>query len=659
MKKSIIFISLHLLFFSSLVAQEYSHKFGKVTDEELKMKVYTKDSAANAVVIYDIGYTVYDVVNGAFRLSTDYSKKIKVLKKEGADEANITIPYYFKSGSEKELIQGLEAVSYNMENGKLIKTKLEKKNVYDEEMNSKYRRLKFSVPNVKEGSVIEVKFNKSSPFIYGIDSWYIQGDIPVIFSEYEVKIPEYFMFNASTKGFEKIEVSENPVNQQFSITSGGGVNTVSCSARDLKFTAKDIPGIKKENHVWCVKDFLSSVTFELKATHFPNDFYKPYTQTWDNLDKTIANETDFGSNIKMSNPYEKETKGLIAGVVDEKEKIEKIYSFLKEHINWNETYSFYGNKAKDAVKSGTGDNGQMNMILLSMLKTAGIKAYPVLISRRSMGRLPYTFPSFDQLNTFVVAAETQDGKIYYMDGSAVQGGLNMLPVDLLVDRARVFDLTKTEKWVDLSSIARSQQVHTIIANLDKDGKLTGNLKSLYTYNDAYDYKNNFKKAKDSADYVEKLKDKMHFDIDSFRIAGKLPMSNMVKEEITFSKNNEASGEFIYLNPLIVGHIDENPFKQSDRKLPIEFSYPHTFMVNCVIVIPDNYKVAEIPTSVRYNLNDNCKTTYAISVDGDKIILNYKYTLNQIVFPVTDYASLKEYFAHLANKNQEMIVLKKI
>ena len=64
----------------------------------------------------------------------------------------------------------------------------------------------------------------------------------------------------------------------------------------------------------------------------------------------------------MGNPFKDEMKNLLTGVTDDKTKIEKIYQFLKDHISWNETYSFYGNKAKDAIKLKTGDNGQINIV---------------------------------------------------------------------------------------------------------------------------------------------------------------------------------------------------------------------------------------------------------------------------------------------------------
>lgn len=110
-----------------LWGQEISFKYGKITNDELTMRVYQKDTTAEAVVLYDEGYSyyVYTPENG-FVLQTEFKQKIKILKPEGVDRANIDIPYYYGDGSDRDYINNLEAISYNLEDGKVIKQNLRK-----------------------------------------------------------------------------------------------------------------------------------------------------------------------------------------------------------------------------------------------------------------------------------------------------------------------------------------------------------------------------------------------------------------------------------------------------------------------------------------------------------------------------------------------------
>ena len=648
---------------ATISAQEYSLKFGKVTNYELTMKVYPKDTTASAVVLYDDGntYFAYEHTTG-FKITEEIKRKIKILKQDAVSEATITIPYYFKSNSNRVSINGLEAFSYNMENGKIVKTKLEKKYIFDEEVSKRYRQIKFSIPDVKAGTVIEYKYMRETDNIFNMPDWTIQGDLPVVSSIYEVKIPEYFYYNIDTKGYESIKVDESSEIQQFNAGSNSttGSDNITCSCRDIRYTAKDIPALKDDNYVWCVDDFLSEVRFELKGTKYPNDFYKPYSLTWDDLEHTLNNETDFTANIKTSDPYRDEIKALVSQTKDETEKIQLVYSYIKNKIRWNEVYDFMGDNVKSAIKNGTGNNAQINIVLMSALKDAGIKNYPILLSRKSRGRLPLSFPSLNKLNTFIVAAETSDGKKVFMDGSATFGGLNMLPADLLVDRGRVFESSCTEKWVNLSNLGKNQHISSLILNLDKDGKMIGVQNTMYINQFAYSYKSAFNSTKDSTKYVEKFQNENQITIDSLKIGGKEPMSNVVKEQMNFTKKFETEGDFLYINPMIFTHITKNDFTQSERKLPVEFNYPYVIQLSCTITIPDNYKIEEIPKSLRIVMDENKgKCIYQVKQDGNVLQMSYRFELNQIIYPQNEYVFLKDFFGQVATKNAEMVVLKKI
>lgn len=661
MRKIILIIAISILPILAVKSESIDYKFGKISDYELKMNVYDKDSTAEAVVIIDEGYTTYEWRNDDFVVMNQMNKRIKILKKEGVDRGTISIPYYFKSNSNSESISGLTGFTYNLENGKIVKTKLDKQYIFDEEVNSSYRQIKFSLQNVKVGSVIEFKYTRTSKNAYSLPEWIVQTNIPVMHSLFEVIIPEYFIYNIETKGFETIDVKDEQKVQQFTIGySNSGLNTVTSNSRNLIFKANDIPALKDEPYVWCKQDFNSGVRFELQGTRFPNSLYKPYFQSWENLEETLKKETDFGLNIKQSNPYKDELNTLVASENNELNKIEKIYSFVKSHISWNDTYAFYGNQAKDAVKNKTGNNSQFNMILLSALRNNGIKAYPVLLSRRSEGRLPYTYPSFEKLNTFIVAAQTTEGKVYYMDGSATFGGLNMLPIDLLVDRARVFDDGIAEKWVDLTKIAKNQLVYLIKSKLNNNGDLTGVINSGFSNQFAYSYKSKFYSAKDSSEFVENFANDAHFKVDNILITGKDTMSNSVNEVINFTKDLGETSDIIYINPLIILHVDKNPFTESNRKLPIEFNFPYGIFIKSEIELPANYIVEELPKSIKISLPDNvAKCIYQVVQKDNILEINYKFDLTQTIYPQTSYSAIMDFYTQVALKNSEMIVLKKI
>lgn len=657
--KLIISIFLCLITLNPAYSEENSYKFGKVTREELEMTVYPRDSTAKAIILNEDGQIFFNFNVDNFVVDLELMKKIKILKQEGVEYATIKIPYYYKSTASREIINNLDAFAYNLEKGEIVKTKLDKKYIFDEKVNDNYHQMKFAIPNVKAGTVIEYKYVRRSPFYSNIPDWQFQTKIPVRKSRLEVVIPEYFLYNVDQIGYQPINSNETKINQTFSIAGNGKISSITCTSRKLTFEVENLPALEDDNHIWCVDDYLSGVRFELNGTQFPNDLYHSYTSTWKDIEKNLSENSDFVKNISKSNPYKDEIRALITPLTDNKSKIEAIYLYVKQKIRWNDTYAFFDNNPKEAIKNGIGNNAQINCILISVLNDAGFNAYAVMMSRRSMGRLPYAFPSLDKLNTYIVAVE--DGtNTYYLDGSAYYGGLNMLPTDLMVDRARTFDMKNENKWVDLTSLSKNQKINIVEAVINPEGDIEGTLKSFYKNEDAYTFKKMFSELKDSTEYIEKMKADNNLEIKNISITNhKDLMSNVVLEDLSFLKKSDSNGDYLYINPLIFQHITSNPFTQSERKLPIEFKYPQSFQLNASIIIPDNYLIEELPKSNIIKLEEaGGKMQYLIKQEDNKIQLSYKFDLNQTIFPETSYSFIRDFWGIIASKNAEMIVLKK-
>src|SRR5690606_25817146 len=171
-----------------------------------------RDSSAVATVLYKKGTTNL-VVNpdGSFTMRTDVETRIKIYKKEGLDYANFSISYY--TDGQRESVNFNDAVTYNLVNDKIEKTKIKKEGQFDEKINNYWSSKKIVLPNVKEGSVIEFNYTIRSPYLSTIPDWYFQQGIPVNKVEYVTFIPEYFVYRInlnSTDITTKEEIVENP-----------------------------------------------------------------------------------------------------------------------------------------------------------------------------------------------------------------------------------------------------------------------------------------------------------------------------------------------------------------------------------------------------------------------------------------------------------------
>src|SRR5436190_17215512 len=125
------------LFTSSLFAQQQLNaKFANVAPEDFKSQAYSIDSNANAIVIADIGSTKFIGNNkGNFSLEFNKFRRVYIVNKNGYDAASVEISIY-TDGDREEQLKNLKAITYNLENGKIVETKLDTKSaVFKEKIN--------------------------------------------------------------------------------------------------------------------------------------------------------------------------------------------------------------------------------------------------------------------------------------------------------------------------------------------------------------------------------------------------------------------------------------------------------------------------------------------------------------------------------------------
>ena len=132
-------------------------KWGKPTEQELTMTVYEEDKDAPAVVLCQLTNVSYTMDFHNYFVNYEVKTRIKVLTDAGKDYANVTIVYTDNPQRQysQEEIEDFKAVAYNLENGKVKKTKIGLDQIFKERVNDDYIRAKVAIPQVKVGTVIE------------------------------------------------------------------------------------------------------------------------------------------------------------------------------------------------------------------------------------------------------------------------------------------------------------------------------------------------------------------------------------------------------------------------------------------------------------------------------------------------------------------------
>ena len=679
MRKLFILCAFLLQFLSPVHSQqattatiEPNLKYGKPSKEELSLTSYAPDTTATAIYLFHQGQSDF-VYHDGFQLTSEHWVRIKILKPQGVSYADVSVPYYSPTDRDEgqERASDIEGCSYNMENGKCIKTSMKRESISFERINNLYKMLKFSLPAVKEGTVIEYHYKLYSDYFSHIDNWMMQEELPMLYNQYKITIPHVFIYNIELRGKDYIQVKQRDSSIHATEREGSSAGGVSkdfiVSAQETTFTSRNLPAIRQdEPYCWCPEDYKVQVSFDLQGTQFTPNEYKPYSQKWEDVDNQLLKpeNTQFGKYLSFTNPFRPETKQAYNSEMSFEEKVICAFQVLKKKMAWNGRYQLYSKELEKVIPKGNGSNADLNFILISILKDFGLEAYPVVLSRRSSGMLPYNFPSLQKLNTFIVAIyDINKQKYVFLDGSMDVPALNILPLELSVNKARILSpkVKEEKKWVNVMALADNKSFMKIEARMEGN-QVKGHRSTILYGQEAVEYQTNEKHKQDSIVSAPEsnASQKNKLTVTNLKVKKQENDWALIEEEFDFVLQTDQTDNHLYINPMLFPQLKSNPFIQTERVLPIEFPYPYKFTMLTTLTLPEGYEVEETPQpQVIRTQGDGLQCKYMIQRQGNTISLNYIFHLKEPIFLTEQYKQLQELWTKVIEKNNALIVLKKL
>ncbi len=673
MKIRIALLLITALFITSnITAQEV--KFGKITKKELEEKFYPNDTTADAVVLYKKRRTYYDYDQtvGGWLVKTEIHERIKLYNKDGFENATKKVKLYTQGGDDESF--SIKAYTYNLSGGKVVKTKLEKKGIFKEKINKYWKSKNFTLPNLKDGCIVEWKYTISSPYYFNISDVICQYYIPIKYLDVKIEIPErfdfkyfpsrYYPLNVNTSKFNKsITLSNSNRSGGTGFTSGPTKTTVSYDKVEIpgiKYTLikKNINALKEEPYVNNMNNYRAKIEFEIMAYRPTNGIPKFYNTTWQDVTKTIYESQYFGEQLNKKSHYKDDLANITTGITSQNEKITAIFQFVKSKIKWNEEYGKYVSITgiKKAYREGVGNVAEINLTLVSMLKEVGLKASPILVSTRAHG-IPI-FPTKDGYNYVIAGVETKNGVIL-LDATEKYSTPNVLPLRDLNWEGRLIREHGSSTTVSLyPSIYNTKRIK-LSTKLDSEGTITGMMMTTYTNLNALQYRDNYASLAED-DLISKIESKNNaIEIEKIRLNNKNDFSKPIIEIVKFTRDNQVDiiGDKMYISPLLFLTINENPFKQDERLFPVDYGSAWKKEIAITIQIPEGYSIASKPEDFSLTLPDNLGAyTLKTEVVNNKINVISKIKINAAIIGANHYKTLKKLYKQAIDKQLEKIVL---
>ncbi len=548
----LVFFKIFFLFFLSIYGQDKSPvKFGKISAEDFK-KVYSIDSSAAAVIIADIGSSeITGNLKGWFSIQFRHFKRVHILNKNAFDLANVEIPLYFEGDNEEEL-RNLKAHTYNFENGKITEAKLDvKTSVYRSSLSKNHVVKKFIFPAVKEGSIIEYEYTVNSDFIFNLQPWEFQSDYPALWSEYEVSIPDFFYYVFLQQG--NINKTQKTRQESFRVTDVRGSGSSRSEpfvsgVTDHRMIMKNIPVLKEEIYTSTLQNHKAKVEFQLKEIRQPLPD-QTYMGSWEDFCSELLKDEKFGEQLSKDNGWmNDELKLALGNAHSDEQKARNIFNYLQNKFTCTNYSKLYIDQPlKNILRNKKGSEAEINLLLVAMLRKAGITADPLMLSTKSHGYTYSAYPLIDRFDYVICRAIIND-KTFYMDASRADLGFGRLHWECYNGHARVINEEATPVEFSSDSLVENK-ITSMMFSSNANGEMIGTMQQTPGYYESWSIRSRAREIGLKELIKEAEKDfATDMEIKNYRIDSLEKRDEQIQISCEIRVNLERK-DIIYLNPM--------------------------------------------------------------------------------------------------------------
>ncbi|NJN33792.1 MAG: DUF3857 domain-containing protein [Saprospiraceae bacterium] len=578
----------------------------------------------------------------------------KNFQKEAYDRANFRIVF---NRARNQSITGLKATCYNVENGKLTEIKMTDDNVIVEEIYKDIFVKKVTIPGVREGSIIEIKYTITNP---SIQDWTFQDEIPTIWSEYEMQVPDFYIFTKLGQGFTPYALNDE---SRKSETLMGTSYTYTLLT--YHYIQKDVPALKPEKFMSSIEDYRTRLTFHLQEIRPPNGMTQKIMGSWEATSKLLTEDDDFGNFIDKKGALKEELTSIANPAHSALEKVQAIYDYVGKNFEPTEkSFSFYATSGiKELKKKRKVTPAEMNLVFLNMLNSVGIESNPVIVRNREDGRVRTTLAALRRFN-HVLSWVKLEKDTFFVDASGYPQPMKLLPFNSLTGYGVAILGKESYQILVPQSKVLTRRFTQANLSLNTEGVLAGSINFTESGYYALNTKKNIKELGAEKYLQNRLKnliadgkmEGVQFE-NPENLGDEAPLKGKVNVSTTAYVTQ--TDDKIFISPMLSFGTEENPFTDEERKFEIDYGNPRDEMYQISLTIPEGYKPEELPKNIRLTMPDgSARLEYSIAVIGNKLSLNSKLSIKKAVFYADEYPFLKELFTTLVAKAGEQIVLTK-
>ncbi|MBV6654563.1 MAG: DUF3857 domain-containing protein [Mameliella sp.] len=646
-------ICICLLFFGSLLQllAQKEVKFGQLSQEELAMTVYSEDASAAAVILHEEGeYKIFRSAMYGSELQMRVYRRIKILKASAFDLADLKVSRY-NYKDKGDLLLALHA-RITLPDGTFFE--LEKDDFYTEESSERYMAYKGSLPNVKEGAIIELEYELESHRMFRLPTWYFQGTYPVLHSE--VSIDNQSLYSYATllepgTEMETFDLEDNAILYK--------LGQMELFARGDRFVMKNAPAIEQEAYLTTIEDYRARIRFQLSEQR-NGTIVRQVLTSWEETARTLIEEEDFGRFYQKKRYFKalyEAAQPVIQAIEDPMTKAKSIYRFLGDKIVWDDYFGYFPKQSPDELfKKGSGTSADLGIALVALLRAEGFEAYPVLVSTRGHGKMTQQYPIIDQFNHMLVYLEV-DGKAVLLDTPHAYQPFGSLRGYSLNGKGWVVN-AKRPIWINITP-GEDELKSFLNLSLTEEGAVSGTLLATYRGISAPAERSLARWDTEGKYWNKRLPEGCEVLGLRRKDPEKTTLSYAEQLDVKLQSAGSVVNEYLYFQPVLYSRFLENPFQLQQRNYPVDFSRPIKETSSISVAIPEGWTIDYLPENFEQKAFEGAVVfEYKASELDGHIKIDTRLDITQIHFEPEEYADLKAVFDATAEKLNSQIVLRK-
>lgn len=562
--------------------------------------------------------------------------RIRVQTQFGTMAGLISIPLYAEN--DLETLESIEASTW-LSPGRSLP--LDPETRRQVKVNERYTITEFSMPEVKPGVVLDIRYTVRRRYLEELPDFNVMMNQPVDFAMVRLVNSTFLRYRAiPINGNGELNVNEARVDTGLVRNIFEGRSSEPLLVQS--WHARNVPALREEPLSGSADDYRWRIKFQWSEFGNPRQYLE---SGWDVVAAELRRRPGLYSQIERYEAGRRIGAGFGLRVADTRARVDSIYAFVRDQANASVNRGVTSEEDPAIVLEGQpASPALINQVLISILRGAGVPAWPLLTASREYGKILTDFPSYYQFNRLLVFVQLP-GEALLLDATDPFSKVGMIPDDLVGSDGFILK-EEDYAWVKLRTDQTQSHLEVQFdGRLDRNGSLTGRLRSQHQGLKSRQFEQRAFSMPDPIALAEELLFR-NANRASYRKASIIPATKGsdpgLDLDIQMNRFATSFREGLEFNPMLVGWLEVNPLGEGPRRLPVSVDIPESFSLIVNLALPAGYRMPR-PSDTQEASMTGASIKVAYRQEGDTLRYRVDVGLDAVTVPPENIAEIRQFY----------------